>query len=86
MEKQNNQKGYQNPFYNPKYQDSKPEIYPAAVPVEYNGYLIYKRSKEIFDIVANSVCVGMYAGLNGAKKAIDEKKIISPALTERKRA
>lgn len=92
MEKQNNQQGYQNPFFSLKYQDSKPFIETAAAPVEYKGFLIYHRVKSynpggnVFDIVKDGVCVGMYAGLNGAKKAIDEKKVISPALAERQRA
>jgi len=44
-------------------------------PVEYYGYLIYRRldeGYEVFDIVKDGVCVGMYAGINGAKRHIDE--------------
>ena len=62
---------YKNSFHKPKYQDSKPEIEIKSVPVEYKDYLIYKRSN-VFDIVKDGVCIGMYAGINGAKKRIDE--------------
>lgn len=65
---------YRNKFYSPKYQDSKPVIETNAEPVKYKGYLIYERIKGIcFDVVKNGVCVSMYAGLNGAKHAIDNK-------------
>jgi hypothetical protein len=74
MERQNNA-GYTNSFYDPKYQGSKPVIQTDAAPLEYNGYLIYKRSKEVFDVVSGGICVGMYAGINGAKKAIDNGNI-----------
>lgn len=67
---------YKNKFYSPKCQDSKPVIETDAKPVEHKGCLIYERIKGIcFDIVKNGVCVGMYAGLNGAKDAIDRKQI-----------
>lgn len=67
---------YKNKFYSPKIQDSRPVIETVAKPVAYKGYLIYEHIKGIcFDIVKNGVCVGMYAGLNGAKAAIDNKKI-----------
>lgn len=61
---------YKNSFHKPKYQDSKPEIEIKSIPVEYGNYLIYKRSKEVFDIVKDSVCIGMYTGLNGAKREL----------------
>lgn len=63
---------YKNSFYNAKYQDSKPVIETAAIPVEYKGFLIYQRSKYVFDIVKNDVCVGTYAGIKGAKNRIDK--------------
>ena len=63
---------YKNSFYNPKHKDTKPEIEIKSTPTEYRDYLIYKRSKEVFDIVKDGVCIGMYAGINGAKKRIDE--------------
>jgi hypothetical protein len=67
---------YKNPFYSPKIMDSRPVIETDAKPLEHNGYLIYERIKGVcFDIVKNGVCVSMMAGLNGAKKAIDQKKI-----------
>lgn len=63
---------YKNPFYSPKHSDSKPMIITDAKPIEYNGYLIFERIKGIcFDIVKDGVCVGMNAGIKGAKKRID---------------
>lgn len=63
---------YKNPFYSPKYDNSKPVIKTDAKPVDYKGYQIYERIKgNCFDIVKKGVCVCMRAGLNGAKKAID---------------
>jgi hypothetical protein len=44
-------------------------------PVEYYGYLIYRRLDGdywVYDIVKDGVCIGMYAGINGAKARIDE--------------
>lgn len=68
---------YKNPFYSPKIMDSKPIIETDATPVKYKGFLIYERIKGVcFDIVKDGVCVSMYAGLNGAKGAIDQKKIL----------
>ena len=67
---------YKNKFYSPKCQDSKPVIETDAKPVEYKGYLIYERIKGVcFDIVKRGVCVSMYAGINGAKEAIDKNKL-----------
>jgi hypothetical protein len=68
---------YKNKFYNPQINTSKPIIETDSTPVEYKGYLIYHRIKnngkwgDIFDIVKNGECVGMYAGMNGAKQKID---------------
>lgn len=67
---------YKNKFYSPKILDSRPIIETDAKPVEHKGYLIYERIKGVcFDIVKRGVCVGMYAGLNGAKHAIDNKHL-----------
>ena len=52
---------YKNSFHSAKYQDSKPEIGIKSTPIEYKDYLIYRRSKEVFDIVKDGVCIGMYA-------------------------
>jgi len=42
----------------------------------YKGFRIFRRmefGEDVFDIVDDKdVCVGMYAGINGAKKRIDE--------------
>lgn len=68
---------YKNSFYNPKDQNSKLFIETEISPIEYKGFEIYQRiksnnsSSNVFDIVKDGVCVGMNAGLNGAKKKID---------------
>jgi hypothetical protein len=63
---------YKNSFYSARNQDSKPVIQTTAVPVEYKGYLIYHRLSMCFDIVIDGICIGMNAGINGAKKRIDQ--------------
>lgn len=62
---------YKNSFFSAKYQDSKPVIETAAVPVEYKGYQIVRRSKEVFDIVKNGVCVWYVCGHKWRKNRID---------------
>lgn len=63
---------YTNPFYSKHFTGSKPIIETTAKPVEYKGYLIYERISGLqFDIVKDGICVGMCAGLNGAKRRID---------------
>jgi hypothetical protein len=69
---------YKNPFHSNKYQGSVPVIITDANPIEYKDYLIYHRLKSkthdanIFDIVKDNICLGMCAGLNGAKISIDQ--------------
>jgi hypothetical protein len=63
---------YKNTFYNQTVNDSKPVIQTEVTPKEYKGYLIYERIKGVcFDIVKDGACIGMYAGVNGAKGFID---------------
>lgn len=61
---------YINPFHNPNYQGSR-ATYTGVNPIEYNGFSIFEWSQIEYHIVKNGVCVGMNAGLNGAKKRID---------------
>jgi hypothetical protein len=65
---------YKNSFYKKSTPESKPVLFCDKGPVEYKGYLIYQRMKDCFDIVKDGVCIGMYAGINGAKKSIDNGK------------
>lgn len=72
---------YHNPFYNPKYKRSSEVLECDIIPKNYLGFDIYERIKnEEYDVVYNHTCIGMYAGLNGAKNFIDmiirETKII----------
>lgn len=66
---------YINSFHNPMNPDNGPSHFEAdSKPVEHNGFLIYKRMERCFDIVdprgETPVCVGMYAGLESAKRSI----------------
>lgn len=64
---------YRNKFYSPRILGSTEFISTDSTPMRFNGFLIYHRVKStckganIFDIVSNGVCIGMYAGINGAK-------------------
>lgn len=68
---------YKNLFYNAKNMDSKRVFSTEEKPIEYKGFQIFHRirssnpSANCFDVVINGVCIGMYAGLNGAKMYID---------------
>lgn len=69
---------YKNPWYlvrkgsGPEYyendSDSEPELY--------KGYQIFTRQEHgpIFDVVLEGICVTQRAGINGAKRAIDNKE------------
>jgi hypothetical protein len=63
---------YKNSFYSPKFQGSTEVIKTEANPTEYKGCQIFQRIKgECWDVVKDGICIGMYAGINGAKKFID---------------
>ncbi len=63
---------YRNTWHKPKDAKYGPEFYEtSARPVEYRGFLIYHRQETVYDIVVEGVCVGQYAGPNGARRAID---------------
>ena len=78
MSKQNETISYINPFYNEKYQNSKPIIVTENKPIIYKGIKIYHRINSyhsggnVFDVVCEGKCVAMRAGIEGAKKFIDE--------------
>lgn len=64
---------YRNSFHNTMSHDSKEYIATDVTPIEYREHLIYERIKSVcFDIVKDGVCIGMYAGINGAKGFIDK--------------
>ncbi|MCD7983390.1 MAG: hypothetical protein LUG19_03935 [Desulfovibrio sp.] len=68
---------YKNPWYETlgrKGLSFDPPVYRTnATPTEYKGYLIFERiSKTCFDVVKDGVCVSQCAGLNGAKRRIDQ--------------
>ena len=63
---------YINSFHNPNNADSKEILSCDSDAIKYKGYLIYQRIKSTcFDVVKDGICVGMYAGVNGAKIFID---------------
>ena len=63
---------YRNSFHTPFGPDCGPEFFEVEVrPTKYRGFLIYHRLRNCFDIVVDGVCIGMYAGMNGAKRYID---------------
>jgi hypothetical protein len=65
---------YKNPWYKPQNPMYGPENYSTdEKPVLYCNYLVYERIKgHVWDVVKDGTCVTQLAGLNGAKKAIDE--------------
>lgn len=71
---------YTNPFYNQKHKFSQSTFTDSDKPIEYGGYQIFQRNSNEFHIVKDGVCVGMNAGLNGAKRRIDtnEPKLYEP--------
>lgn len=63
---------YKNSFYKNDPRNTREFLTCDSKPVEYKGFQIYHRLSEVFDIVKAGVCVGMCAGLNGAKRHIDK--------------
>jgi hypothetical protein len=63
---------YKNSFYSKTAHGSEPLLATDTTPILYCGYTIYKRLDVCFDIVKDGVCIGMYAGINGAKRQIDK--------------
>ena len=73
---------YINPWHKPTKRDCGPAFYSTdATPKEYKGCLIYHRinstgtiesGSHIFDVVKDGVCIGQYAGPNGARSFIDK--------------
>jgi hypothetical protein len=71
---------YKNSFYNKdKRFPGSYEFYEGEPELEYKGYLIFEiyryenpRRPGLCHIVKDNICIGMYAGMNGAKKFIDE--------------
>lgn len=62
---------YKNKFYDPNCSSSGPEFYePTSEPIEHYGALIFENGPKDFHIIIDGVCVGIYAGLNGAKDAV----------------
>ncbi len=61
---------YWNPWHQRGANQYGPRCYETSVePVIYRGHRIYNRIA--FDVVRGNMCIGQYAGLNGAKRFID---------------
>ena len=68
---------YKNRWYEQGVRGSQEYLETDSEPVVYKDHLIYERMDfgySVFDIVFQGVCIGMYNGINGAKKRIDEKE------------
>jgi len=63
---------YLNSFYKENLKEGSKYINTDSIPVEYKRHLIYRRNLNVFDIVKNDICIGVYAGINGAKGRIDQ--------------
>ena len=65
---------YKNPFFqknNPYSRET--HTYSEIDYIEnYKGYSLWRHSISQIDVVKDNVIVGMYAGINGAKRFIDE--------------
>jgi len=69
---------YENPWHDPTDRMSRSHFETDIRPVKYRGYLIYHRIKsssggDCYDVVKDDLCLTQRAGLNGAKKAIDDE-------------
>jgi hypothetical protein len=65
---------YKNSFHKPGKPEYGPALYETdAKPEEYKGLLIYRRLTNCYDIVVDGVCIGQYAGPNGARNAVDTR-------------
>jgi hypothetical protein len=70
---------YKNSFYIPDNPYSYEFLQCFKEPIEYKDHLIYRRvvsmedGGNIYDVVKDNICIGMYAGLDGAKKFVDCK-------------
>jgi len=64
---------YKNPWHKPQNPMYGPENYSTdSKPVLYCNYLIYERiAGHVWDVVKDGACITQLAGLNGAKRAID---------------
>ena len=63
---------YKNLFYNKHYQGSRERYECDKNPIIYRGYEIHQYSFSQWHIVIDGECIGMNAGLNGAKRRIDQ--------------
>lgn len=65
---------YRNSFHKSGQPEYGPAEYEASNNAEdYRGHTIYRRNAVVWDIVLDGVCIGMYAGPNGARKAVDQR-------------
>jgi len=72
---------YRNPWHKPMHPQYGPAYYTTNEnPTKYKGFLIYERiCDQVWDVVRDGECVAQRAGLNGAKRAIDEFTIAKQA-------
>lgn len=70
---------YRNPWHQPTQSQYGPARYSTdATPTEYRGFLLYERipgpvGRCVIDVVRDGECVTQRAGMNGARRAVDER-------------
>lgn len=71
---------YINPWHHPNRTDYGPSHFTTeALPTAYSGFQIFQRIEgHVWDVVKNGRCVAQRAGINGAKRAIDELNKATP--------
>lgn len=75
---------YINSFYNERNPRSYKTISGSRYLETYKDFDLYKYSDNEFHIVKDGICIGMFAGLNGAKREIDNPMYIKiPQSSER---
>lgn len=78
---------YRNPWHNRQDNSLGPEFYETdARPVLHQGYLIFHRLSEVWDIVKDGVCICQRAGYSGAIDFIRQLNADPATLTEAERA
>jgi hypothetical protein len=63
---------YTNQWHKPNQPEYGPAVYETDAPAEeYREFEIYNRQAAVWDVVKDGVCVSQCAGINGAKRQID---------------
>jgi len=72
MDQQETTTSYRNQWHRPEEPHYGPAVYETRFPSQpYRGFDVYERMPNVFDVVKDGVCVGQFAGYDGAKRNID---------------